>query len=121
MAGSKERERRRARERYERQRQIQLERRRKLRQRSLIGLAVVKDDDRVRFHCAQALAYSVVTWVIAIVIGLIPFLGWVLGPLLWVAIFVIGLVLALQAGSGKDPKLPVLADFAEKNLVNLFK
>ena len=88
---------------------------------ALIGLAVVKDDDRVRFHCAQALAYSVVTWVIAIVIGLIPFLGWVLGPLLWVAIFVIGLVLALQAGSGKDPKLPVLADFAEKNLVNLFK
>lgn len=41
MAGSRERDRRRARERYERQRQVQLARRRKLRQRSLIGLAVV--------------------------------------------------------------------------------
>jgi peptidyl-prolyl cis-trans isomerase B (cyclophilin B) len=41
LAGSRERDRRRARERYERQRQIQLERRRKIRQRSLIGLAVV--------------------------------------------------------------------------------
>jgi peptidyl-prolyl cis-trans isomerase B (cyclophilin B) len=41
LAGSKERDRRRARDRYERQRQLQLERRRKIRQRSLIGLAVV--------------------------------------------------------------------------------
>ena len=41
MAGSRERDRRRARERYERLQQIQRERRRKIRQRSLIGLAVV--------------------------------------------------------------------------------
>jgi len=41
LAGSRERDRRRARERYERLQQIQHERRRKIRQRSLIGLAVV--------------------------------------------------------------------------------
>lgn len=86
----------------------------------LIGLAVVKDDEHVRFHCAQALAFSVALWVATWVISLVPILGWVISPLVGIAGFVYSILLAVQAGSGKDPTVPWLGDFARKNLLKLF-
>ena len=86
----------------------------------LIGLAVVKDDERVRFHCAQALAFSAALTIAVIVISFIPILNLFLPGLLSLAGFVYAIVLAVQAGGGKDPEVPVLGDFARKNLLKLF-
>ncbi len=82
----------------------------------LIGLAVVKDDDNVRFHCAQALALDVAVqvagWVLTIV-----FIGW----LVLLAGFVYRIYLMIQAANGKTVRVPVIGDFVQKNLMNLFK
>ncbi len=87
----------------------------------LIGLAVVKDDIEVRYHCAQALVFSVVAWLAVFIIGLIPILGWVVSPLLSIAVFVYSILIALKAAKGEHVKIPFCGDFAEKNLMNLFK
>ena len=51
----------------------------------LIGLSVEKDDQSVRFHCAQAIGFSIFLVVLSIVLaivgmilGLIPLLGAIL-------------------------------------------
>lgn len=100
---------------------------------ALIGLAVVKDDDRVRFHCAQAFALSVATfaaWIVLAIVGGILGLIWyglwvfisIVIWLLWIAYYAyVIIVLVLPVSQGKDPRVPVVADFAEKNIVNWFK
>ena len=87
----------------------------------LVGLAVVKDDNYVRFHCAQALVFSVAEFVIIFVIGMVPILGWVIAPLLGIAAFIYMIVVALKVAKGDNVRIPVCGDFAEKNLMNLFK
>jgi uncharacterized membrane protein len=98
---------------------------------ALIGLATVKDDKRVRFHCAQALAMSIVVFVVWIVLMIlqgifllaVPFLwvlfSWIIG-LVWIAFFVYVIYLLVQISQGKDPRVPICADFAEKNFIKLF-
>ena len=108
---------------------------------ALIGLAVVKDDDRVRFHCAQALALSVVYFLALIALLILSaifgaiFLAISLGTglavytiftvlnwLLIIAYYVyVVFFLVIPVSQGKDPRVPKLGDFAEKNLMKLFK
>lgn len=83
----------------------------------LIGLIVVKDDNEVRFHCAQALAFSVVVNVVCLVLSFTLVIPFIVGPVA----FIYGIVLALKAAKGEHVKIPVLGDFTEKNLMNLFK
>ena len=88
---------------------------------SLIGLAVVKDDDRVRFHCAQTGVLSVAFCVVSFVLNIIPILGQILWFLLWLGYIVYIILLIVKVSKGENPRIPVCADFAEKNLMNLFK
>jgi uncharacterized membrane protein len=100
----------------------------------LIGLAVVKDDDRVRFHCAQSFTLSVAFWVINIVLWILSAifvatiilspLALIIGVLqflFFAAYYVYKIILIVQVAQGKDPKIPVCANFAEKNVVKWFK
>lgn len=98
----------------------------------IIALATVKDDDRVRFQCAQALALSAVFCLgmiaLAILSGIfvtIAFGLWrvfsILYWLLVLAYYVYAIYLVYLVSQGKDPRIPILGDFAEKNLVKLFK
>jgi uncharacterized membrane protein len=86
----------------------------------LVGLAVVKDDDHVRFHCAQAFALGLPCAVVFILLSWIPIVN-ILGWLLDVAVFVYALYVMIKAANGEHFKIPVVGDFAEKNLMNLFK
>ena len=98
----------------------------------LVSLAVVKDDDRVRFQCAQALTLSAAVTVVWIVLAILSgaFL-WVALGLFWffraliylllLAYYVYVIILILQIAQNGNPRVPIAGDFAEKNLVKLFK
>lgn len=78
----------------------------------VILLVVEKEDKFVRFHAMQ----SIVVFGLLFLIGLIPVLGWVTGVILAPLSFILWLLLMWKAYQGEMFKLPVLGDFAEKQL-----
>ncbi len=90
-------------------------------------LLVDKENKFLRFHTLQAAILGVVwiiAWVVvsivAVILGAIPLIGWLLGALLWLAfdlvVIVITIYLAYQAYIGKKYEVPWIADFAKKNI-----
>ena len=69
---------------------------------ALVALLIdpYKDEPFVRFHAIQALAL----WVIVVVLGWIPFVGW----LLWLVVVVFAIIAAISAFQGKYYEVPVL-------------
>ncbi len=87
----------------------------------LVGLIIyfaMKDSSEfVRFYAKQSiglLILEIVVWIVTAVIGVIPFLGWVIGPILGMVanlgILAIWLILLINALQGKKYRLPLLAD-----------
>jgi uncharacterized membrane protein len=73
---------------------------------SLVLLLVKKDSPFVQFHAKQGF----VLFIASIILGFIPFLGWILN-LVVIVLVLIGLISALQ---GKWRKLPGVSVLAEK-------
>lgn len=72
----------------------------------IIALLIAKNDKTLKFHGAQALILGIAM----IIVGFIPFVGWVLEVLGWIY----GLYIGYNAGQGKDIEIPVIADIAKK-------
>jgi uncharacterized membrane protein len=93
----------------------------------LIFLGTEKEDENIRWHAANSVAVfggATLAGVVLSLLARIPFLGilfGILGWLLGVATFIAWIVLMINAGNGSKFKVPFLTDFAEKNLLNLFK
>jgi uncharacterized membrane protein len=77
-----------------------------------IVILLLEKDPFIRFHAMQ----SVVTFGILTILAMVPFIGWVLSPLLMIVSFVLWLVLIFKAYQGEEFKLPVIGDFAKKQL-----
>lgn len=86
----------------------------------LIGLAVVKDDENVRFHCAQAFVLSVIVFIVNIILGITIILSF-LGIFVWMAAVIYGIIVASKAVKGERVRIPFCGDFAEKNVMGWFK
>ena len=75
---------------------------------------------KVRFHCWQSifLAIAVIVIEVAIRISLIvPGLILIMAPIamiIWLALFVLWLIVVLNALNGKIFRIPIIADFAAK-------
>jgi len=73
-------------------------------------------DPLVRFHSFQSIFLTVAAFVIQIVsifvLHFIPFIGSLLGLLIWLGIVVLWIVALVQAFQGKFWKIPVIGDFA---------
>ena len=93
----------------------------------LIFLASEKNDEDIRWHAANSTAVfggATILSVIFSILSRIPWLGIlfaILGWLVGIAVFILWIVLMINAGNGSKFRVPVLTDFAEKNLINLFK
>jgi uncharacterized membrane protein len=71
------------------------------------------------FHLRQSLGLTITAIVGSIVLGLIPFLGWVLLPI-WYLTILAGLILGLISAINEEQKpLPVLGEFYQKTLSGL--
>ncbi|MUT68412.1 DUF4870 domain-containing protein [Paenibacillus sp. NEAU-GSW1] len=80
----------------------------------IIFIAIEKQSRFVKFHAMQSIVVSVILIVLNIVLGFIPFIGWVLGVILAPVSFILWIALMLLALQGKYFKLPVIGDWAEQ-------
>lgn len=70
----------------------------------------------VRFHSFQALFLGLVSIAGHIVLGMVPFLGWVILPFFSLAIFVVAVICAVKAYGNQEFKLPVIGELAAKQV-----
>lgn len=67
----------------------------------------------VRFHAMQSIILSAAIVIINFVAGLIPFLGFVLQPLIGILGFVLLIVMMVKAYNKETYKLPIIGDLSE--------
>ena len=80
----------------------------------IIFIVLEKKSTYVRFHAWQSIMTFGVLTVAQLVLGWIPFVGWVLSILIGILMFVLWLILIIQAGTGKMWKVPGAGDWAER-------
>lgn len=83
----------------------------------LVFLLLEQKNAFVRFHAMQSLVAFLALWVVGIVLGFIPFLGILVGLLLWPLSAVLWIVLMVKAYKGERYKLPVVGDFVDQQLL----
>jgi len=83
----------------------------------LIFFLMEKQNRFVRFHAMQSIIFSVtslVCWIfISMVAAVIPFFGYV-SDLILLGVFIMGIILLVNAFQGKYFKLPIIGDYAER-------
>ena len=70
----------------------------------------------VKFHAWQSIMTFGVLTVAQLALGWIPSVGWILRVLIGILMFVLWLILIIQAGTGKMWKVPWAGDWAEKQI-----
>ncbi len=91
----------------------------------LIPLLAAKDNKFAKFHgkqgmifCIGAVVISIALLIITFIFAFIPYVGWVLNILLWLAygilFFVLAIIGIIQALGGKYWKMPIFGPIAEK-------
>lgn len=89
---------------------------------SLIGLAVEREDELIRFHCAQAFAFCVLQVILGILLYFftmlamfligIPFM--IVAGLIMLAYYVLLIITLIKAAGGEKYKMFLIGDMAEK-------
>jgi len=80
----------------------------------LVFFIIEKENKFVRFHALQSIIVFGVLCLASIVLGWIPFIGWVINWLIWILILVLWIVLMVKAYQGEKFKLPWAGNLAEK-------
>jgi uncharacterized membrane protein len=80
----------------------------------IVLLVIEKENKFVRFHAAQSTVVFGGLFIISIVLGFIPVIGWLIALLLPFVGFVLWIYLMFMAYKGNLYRLPVVADFADK-------
>lgn len=81
----------------------------------IIFYLIEKENKFVRFHALQSIITFGFLSIVAIILPVIPILGILLFPIVWLAQVVLWIVLMIKAYQGEEFKLPVIGDMAEKN------
>ena len=68
----------------------------------------------VRFHAFQCLFLAATLFAVGIVLAIIPFIGWMLLPLVQLAGLATAVFCLYKASQGTKVKLPIIGEFAEK-------
>jgi uncharacterized membrane protein len=80
----------------------------------------MKKSGLARWHAKQGLALllgAVVVNIAFIIVGMIPLLGmavWLLHPIAWLCFLILGIMGIIGAIQGRNNRLPVFAEFADK-------
>ncbi len=75
----------------------------------LIPLLLKRDSDFAQFHARQGLVLAI-AWFVAMIFGMIPFLG----ILLWLFCLVLSIMGIVNALSGQKKELPLIGKYAEQ-------
>lgn len=79
----------------------------------IIFFVAKKEDKYARWHAVQAIGLGIATTVVYIILYFIPF-AFLFSWIIWVAVLVLVVILAVKAYKGEKIRLPVIADFADK-------
>jgi uncharacterized membrane protein len=77
-------------------------------------LILEKNNRFVRFHAIQSLATFLSITIASMVLGAIPYFGWLISVLLWLIGMFLWIILMVKALKGDWFKLPIAGDFAER-------
>lgn len=82
----------------------------------IVFLLIEPENKFVRFHAVQSICVFGILTVAGIILGLIPFIGFVISWLISILSLILWIVLMVKAYQGKKYKLPWAGDFAEKKV-----
>lgn len=82
----------------------------------IVFLVLEKENKFVRFHAMQSLTTFLPLFIISMVIGIIPFIGLIISILITPLGLILWILLMYKAFKGERFKLPVVGDFAEKQI-----
>lgn len=82
----------------------------------ILFLLIEKENKFVRFHAMQSTITFGGIFVVNIVLGFIPILGWIAGALLSLISLVLWLFLMYKAFNNEEYELPVIGDIARQQL-----
>ena len=82
----------------------------------IVFLVLEKKSTFVKFHAYQSIMTFGVLTVAQLVFRWIPFVGGVLSILIGILMFILWIILIIQAGTGKMWKVPWAGDWAEKQI-----
>lgn len=82
----------------------------------ILFLILEKENKFVRFHAMQSIATFIVLFIISMIIGIIPIIGGAISLLIGLLELILWLLLMFKAYQGEIYKLPIVGDFAEKQI-----
>jgi uncharacterized membrane protein len=80
----------------------------------IVFLILEPSNKTVKFHAYQSILAFGAIWVAGMIITWIPFIGWILGPIIWVVGFILWIAMMLMAYQERKFKLPWAGNLAEK-------
>lgn len=82
----------------------------------IVFIVLEKKSTFVKFHAWQSIMTFGVLTVAYLILFWIPFVGWILSILIGILMFVLWIILIIQAGTGKMWKVPLAGNWAEKQI-----
>jgi uncharacterized membrane protein len=82
----------------------------------IVFLVIEKSSRHVRFHAMQSTIVFLGLFVLNLVAGFVPIVGWIVLMLVFPVSLILWLILMIKAYQGERFKLPVIGDLAERNL-----
>lgn len=82
----------------------------------IIFLVLEKKNAFIRFHAMQSVIVFGGLFVVNVVLGFVPILGWLTGTILSLIGLILWVVLMFKAYQGEKYKLPYIGEIAEKQL-----
>jgi uncharacterized membrane protein len=83
---------------------------------TIIGFVIVyvaKKDSEYAMHYAKQGLVLGIAFVIAGAIGIIPILGWIIAPILWVILFILWILGIVYSLSGEMKVIPIVGKYAD--------
>lgn len=80
----------------------------------IVFLIIEKDSRFVKFHALQSIMTFGILTVVQIILSAIPFIGWLLVPIVWILMLILWIILMIRAYAGKMWKLPLVGNWAEE-------
>jgi len=75
-----------------------------------------KENSFVRFHAMQSIITFGAIFVLSLILGFIPIIGWILALILPFVALILWILLMVKAYQGERYKLPIVGDIAEKQV-----
>ena len=76
-------------------------------------LTEAKDDPFVKYHVKQGLVLFICSLAIWVIISILPFIGWLIAPILDIVILVFLVIGIMNAVNGVEKPLPLVGQFAD--------